>query len=100
MPVTAVARNDGNEVELTIKGRFDCNEHAEFRNSYRNENPAADYIVNMQNADYLDSSALGMLLLLREHAGSDNAKISIINTPAEIMKIFKSANFETLFKIS
>ena len=87
MPVTAVARNDGNEVELTIKGRFDCNEHAEFRNSYRNENPAA-------------SSALGMLLLLREHAGSDNAKISIINTPAEIMKIFKSANFETLFKIS
>ena len=100
MPVTAVASKDGNEVELTINGRFDFTEHTEFRNSYRNENPDADYVVNMQNADYLDSSALGMLLLLREHAGSDNAKISIVNTPAEIMKVLKSSNFESLFQIS
>lgn len=100
MSVTAVSNENGNKVELTITGRFDFNQHSEFRNGYRNENPGADYIVNMKNADYLDSSALGMLLLLREHAGSENAKISIINTPAEIKKIFKNANFESLFKIS
>lgn len=100
MPVSARSMDDGNKIELSIKGRFDFNDHSEFRNSYRNENPSAQYIVNMQNADYLDSSALGMLLLLREHAGGENANISIINTPAEIMKIFKISNFESLFSIS
>lgn len=100
MPVSAISKGDGSIVELNIKGRFDFNEHAEFRNSYCNESPDADYVVNMENADCLDSSALGMLLLLREHAGSDSAKISIINTPAEIKKVFKSSNFESLFKIS
>lgn len=100
MSVTAISRDDGKKVELSIEGRFDFSKHADFRNCYCNQSPDADYVVNLQNAEYLDSSALGMLLLLREHAGNDSEKVSIINTPAEIMKVFKTSNFESLFRIS
>jgi anti-anti-sigma factor len=100
MPISAKSIDNGNKVELTISGRFDFNDHAEFRDSYRSESQTAEYIVNLHNANYLDSSALGMLLLLREHAGGDSANVKIINTPAEIMKIFKISNFDNLFNIS
>jgi anti-anti-sigma factor len=99
MPIEAVSK-DGKKIELKIKGDFDFNEHAQFRNSYCNESPDADYIINMESADSLDSSALGMLLMLREHAGSDSAKITIVNTPSQIKQVFKNSNFDSLFKIS
>ncbi|MEJ2140794.1 MAG: STAS domain-containing protein [Gammaproteobacteria bacterium] len=100
MSVTAISRDDGKKVKLSINGRFDFSQHTDFRNSYRHQSPEADYVVDMQHAEYLDSAALGMLLLLREHAGNDSSKVSIINTPVEIMQVFKNSKFENLFKIS
>jgi anti-anti-sigma factor len=53
----------------------------------------------MDGTDYIDSSALGMLLLLREHAGNDKADITISGCKDEIRKILSIANFERLFNI-
>ena len=100
MPVLSKSLDNGNKVEITIQGQFDFNDHSAFREAYKSENSEADYVVNMQQAEYLDSSALGMLLMLREYAGGDKAHISIVNTPAEIMKLFKNSNFESLFNIA
>ena len=47
----------------------------------------------------MDSSALGMLLLLRERAGGDRAAIEITHCSPEIRKIFAVSNFDRLFKI-
>lgn len=100
MPVSAKSLDSGNKIELIIQGRFDFNDHTAFRETYKAENPDADYVVNMKQAEYLDSSALGMLLLLREHAGGEKAHVSIINTPDDIMKILKISNFDNLFNIA
>jgi anti-anti-sigma factor len=53
----------------------------------------------MAGTDYMDSSALGMLLLLRERVGNDKAEIAITHCNPEIRKIFKISNFDRLFKI-
>ena len=53
----------------------------------------------MASAEYLDSSALGMLLMLRERAGGENADISIVNTSDGVKKIFETANFNKLFAL-
>ena len=47
-----------------------------------------------------DSSALGMLLLLRDHEGGEDACISVINTSPDVRKILAISNFEKLFDIS
>ena len=56
------------------------------------------YVVDLSNTEYLDSSALGMLLLLREHAGGENANIEITQASADVRKILDVANFSKLFK--
>ena len=40
-----------------------------------------------------------MLLLWREHAGGDAARIRIINCTPEVRRILGIANFHTLFDI-
>ena len=43
------------------------------------------------------SLSLGMLLLLREHAGGDQANIQIVHCQPEVKKILTIANFHHLF---
>ena len=85
------AKMDEAEQKLTIsvEGRFDFSAHKEFRDSYQcAEGEPRQYQVDMASADYIDSSALGMLLVLRDRSGGDAANISIVNCSDEIKKIF------------
>ncbi|EKT4521093.1 STAS domain-containing protein [Pseudomonas putida] len=91
------------EKKLTIKvtGRFDFGRHQEFRNAYERQPVRPDsVVVDLKDATYLDSSALGMLLLLRDHEGGEDACISVINTSPDVRKILAISNFEKLFDIS
>lgn len=99
MSVTSMETDNGSKVSIVVKGRFDFNDHSDFREAYRKYSPGAHYTLDMTDADYMDSSALGMLLLLREHAGGDNARIDVVGCKAEIKKILSIANFQKLFDI-
>jgi anti-anti-sigma factor len=57
-------------------------------------------VVDLQATDYMDSSALGMLLVLRERAGGDRAQIRIVNCKPEIRRILDIARFGQLFQIA
>ncbi|MEL6184454.1 MAG: STAS domain-containing protein, partial [Myxococcota bacterium] len=52
-----------NEVTIAISGRFDFNAHREFREAVKAVSDGARCVVDLEKATYLDSSALGMLLL-------------------------------------
>ena len=69
MSITSTTADDGSTVTISIEGKFDFQLYDDFRKSYVDTVGAGvQYIVDLSAADYLDSSALGMLLLLREHA--------------------------------
>ncbi|MFK5986648.1 MAG: STAS domain-containing protein [Pseudomonadota bacterium] len=92
---------NGNVVTISISGRFDFSSHKEFREAYSTTDGAAsEYVVDMSATEYIDSSALGMLLLLREHAGSEQAKISIRGTRTEVKDILIVSNFDKLFVLN
>ena len=91
---------DNKTLTISIKGRFDFGTHKEFRAAYNERNGVfSTYIVNMKEVEYIDSSALGMLLLLREHVMSCGGKLVIAGSNPEISKILKIANFDKLFVI-
>ena len=100
MAIASKASADGSELTINVEGRFDFSSHQEFRNSYENAvvKPKS-YSVDFSDTSYLDSSALGMLLLLRDYAGGDEAKIAIINCCDDVKKILTVSNFEQLFTI-
>ncbi|EHY76209.1 MULTISPECIES: STAS domain-containing protein [Stutzerimonas stutzeri subgroup] len=101
MTITSQPSVDGQELTITINGRFDFNAHQAFRDAYQRQdvNPRR-YVVNLQGTTYMDSSALGMLLLLRDHAGGDEADIRLLNCNADVRKILSVSNFEQLFVIA
>jgi len=100
MTVLSNPSADGNELTIKIEGRFDFSAHQEFRDCYENlgKDPS-EYVIDMQSTSYLDSSALGMLLLLRDHAGGDGSEIKIVNCNDDVKKILTISNFEQLFQI-
>ncbi|HQV79357.1 MAG: STAS domain-containing protein [Moraxellaceae bacterium] len=100
MAVLTASSADGSELIIKIKGRFDFSTHQEFRNAYEQApQEVSCYVVDLKDATYLDSSALGMLLLLRDHAGGDSSQVKIVNCNADVKKILSISNFEQLFTI-
>lgn len=88
-----------NSLKIRLSGRFDFSGHKDFRSAYRDEEPGRTFYVDMRDVNYIDSSALGMLLLLKKHADNGNGKV-IIQTPQEdVRKVLDIANFDKIFQI-
>lgn len=100
MAVNTEVSQDGKELTIRITGRFDFGTHLDFRNSYERQNKAETVVVDLKGTTYLDSSALGMLLLLRDHVGGDESNIRVVNTNSDVRKILAIANFDKLFDIN
>ena len=101
MAISTQLSADGQELTIAIQGRFDFGAHQAFRDAYeRVDGTPTRYQVDLQGTTYLDSSALGMLLLLRDHAGGDHAQIRLLNCNGDVRKILAISNFEQLFQIA
>jgi anti-anti-sigma factor len=102
MSVNQEMSSDGKKIHINISGRFDYKVSQEFRDTYR-QVPGQEgvaYYVNLSAASYMDSSALGMLLLLREHAKCRGGTVYIECPSEQVDSILKVANFEQLFTIN
>ncbi|MCW8853239.1 MAG: STAS domain-containing protein [Gammaproteobacteria bacterium] len=101
MSVTATVSGDHNTAILKISGRFDFSVHNDFRKAYKEiDIEGGEYIVDLMNTEYLDSSALGMMLLLKEYAEGSGSKVRISNANSEILEILKIASFDKLFSVN
>jgi len=101
MSVTATVSGDNNTAILKISGRFDFSVHNDFRKAYKDiDLTRGEYVVDLMNTEYLDSSALGMMLLLKEYAEDSSSTVRITNANNEILEILKIASFDKLFVVN
>lgn len=89
----------GATITLTIGERLDYSSHQEFRRAYEGVEGVSEYIVDMADTKYVDSSALGMLLLLRE-ASPPSVTIRIVHCGLTVQKILRIANLQKMFSIT
>lgn len=100
MPVESSFSDDKLTLTIKVKGNFDFNLHKEFRDAYAAlQEPVNKCIIDMTDTEYMDSSALGMLLILKDHAGSVGAQIVLSNCKPDIKGILSVANFDDMFEI-
>ena len=100
MSISSNLDTGSQKLTIAIEGRFDFSAHKEFRECYEGlDSKPSSFLVDMASANYIDSSALGMLLLLRDHAGGDQADVEIVNCSADVRKILTISNFDQLFTI-
>jgi len=87
---------------IEMSGRFDFQVHREFKDAYTKltDNVAVNEIeLEMSKVDYLDSSALGMLMLLNQRCKTASKALALLNTSAAVTQIFEVANFDKIFNI-
>ena len=104
MSVVTEISPDGQKLTISIRGRFDFGRHQEFRESYErlNRTPDVNTFIQKRNEliDRLQEQGVNTLLLLRDHAGGDNADVRVINSNSDVRKILAISNFDKLFDIS
>ncbi len=87
---------------IYLDGRFDFNSQKEFRQAYSPlllDNAVSELRIDCSKVTYIDSSALGMLMLLHERTAEVGKSVSLYRPNATVRKIFEIANFGKLFKI-
>lgn len=91
---------ESKSVNILIDDRFDFSVHQQFRDAYCDENdPGSLFILDLSKASYMDSSALGMILLLKDHAEKVSGKIEIHKPNESVNKILEIAQFHKLMTI-
>jgi anti-anti-sigma factor len=82
-----------------VQERFDFSVHRDFHDVCLEGKSARSYVVDLEQVTAMDSSALGMLLLLRENAGGEHADIRIVNASPDLRNMLRVAGFEKLFTL-
>jgi HptB-dependent secretion and biofilm anti anti-sigma factor len=90
-------------VVIRLEGRFDFSAHREFReavDSALKEGGGRELVVDLAGVEYLDSSALGMLLMLRDRARGGGRSVSLANGRGAVKQVLEIANFNKLFTVT
>jgi len=93
--------NDGKQLIISIKGKFDFGMVQEFRQAYNHvgdDQPTV--VIDLRETEYLDSSALGMLLNMRKSLGQSIKEIQLVNCRPEIRRILDISRFDKMFVIA
>jgi HptB-dependent secretion and biofilm anti anti-sigma factor len=86
---------------IQLQGRFDFNAHREFREAVDSAlaSSSREVHVDLGGVDYLDSSALGMLLMLRDKSKSAGREVALTRCAGAVKQVLDIANFGKLFRI-
>ncbi len=100
MSVDHEYNKDTKQLIIKVNDKFDFNLYNRFRKAYKNldSKQVSKITVDLKKADYIDSAALGMLLLLDEHF--KHCRINIINCSDYVMRVMDVAHFAQKFDIS
>ncbi len=100
MAIISSCAKDSKDILITVSDRFDFSQYKVFRETYCDCNVAGtEFRLDLSDANYMDSSALGMLLLLKEHADKIKGKIVIQRPNESINKVLEIAQFHHLMEI-
>jgi len=96
MPILTDLSDSGSALTIKVIGKFQFPLASDFQSAYTNSGTINEYYLDLQESDYLDSSALGMIIALWEYVERDKNRIKVINANQDIKNILISANFDQL----
>ena len=85
--------------DVTLTGKFTFEDHMEFRSLIQEiAQPEMEKLVlHMQGVEFIDSAALGMLLLALDESRKHDKPLVISSAGGQVRKMFDMARFDTLF---
>lgn len=100
MSVRKELSNDGKSLTIQLNEKFDFSQVQDFRHAYMDDNEGVkEVIIDLRLTEYMDSSALGMLLNMQKTLAETVSDFKIINCRPQISKILKISRFDKKFII-
>jgi len=86
---------------ISISGSFAFHLQNEFRKAYEDLSEGVDYFtLDIGGVDYMDSSGLGMLLVMKKYLDEANVQYEIANSRDQTLDLLKMTHFNQFFKIN
>ncbi|MBF0158821.1 MAG: STAS domain-containing protein [Magnetococcales bacterium] len=101
--MTLTVHQHGRDIHIELPDRFVFSLHSDFRHAYEPylaPHPGRKFVLDFAKTSYVDSAALGMLLVMREAVGGDGVPIHFINTKPPIRKMLEMAHLHEMFTIT
>lgn len=94
MGIVVADPTDKHQVLLKVTGRFDFSSHYELSSAYE-QLPKGEwqFVVGLSATEYMDSSSMGVLLQLKEHACGEKP-VSLVNPSDAVREILQIANLD------
>ncbi|KUJ72778.1 STAS domain-containing protein [Thiomicrospira sp. WB1] len=94
------AIHSGDTLTITLPRSFNMASYEAFNTAYQAGKGTTEYyVLDFAQTHHLDSAALGLLLLLREHLDGQGQRIKLINLSESVERTLHTAQFQTLFDI-
>lgn len=91
----------GSSCLVELSGHFTFSDHTAFK-EVRNICTDDNYdsvIIDFSSIEFMDSSALGMLMIAREEAEKHKKSLLLRKPVGQVEKMFRVSKFESLFNI-
>lgn len=100
MEIRSSYQNQGQTLIIDVGTKFDFSKVEDFRNAYdKLDDDVAHIAVDLSQTEYMDSSALGMLLNMQKSLANKELSYSIENARPQVAKILKISRFDKKFDI-
>ncbi len=100
MPIESKTSSNNTELTIEIDNKFDFTKVEEFRTSYSDSSSEVRrVVVDLQKTEYMDSSALGMLLNMQKFFEGRTVAFDIVNCQEQICRILTISRFDKKFNI-
>lgn len=92
---------DGGEFLLTLKGKFTFTDNTAFRSILAQiaGSSVQQVIFDLSQVEFIDSAALGMLLLAHDEASKHQKPVILRGATGQVSKMIHMARFENYFTI-
>ena len=91
----------GPRATVDLSGQFDFKARLPFNDAFSKalESPAREILINLREVTYLDSSALGLLLVSQDKAKERSKTILLGGLQGSVKQVLEIANFHKRFTI-
>lgn len=92
----------GSTLRAAISGRFTFADVAPFKElvSHIREARGRRFVIDLSGVEFIDSAAMGMLLMARDTANAEAVPLALLNAQGQVLRILQVAKFETLFQMT
>ncbi len=91
--------SSGDSLELNLAGKFTFADNKVFNSILEEIQAYKKIIIDLANVEFIDSAALGILLLVRDKCDKTSTNLLLRNPKGQVKQMFDISRFSDLFTI-